>query len=213
VKTPYRKEIRQCGHPITGRGGFTLVETIIAMAIGIVLLGSLYGILSFQNRMFHVQEENTDMIHNARLAMDLLFREIRMAGYHFNPSLTAAAGIIAADAQTIVFTQDLNGDGDTTDAGESITFALQTEGGIQKLMRTSGGASSPIAVYVDTLAFRYWDDAGNELASPVVSPDQIRKIKITLTTRSVHPDPGYPQNGGYRLYALTSQVFPRNTGQ
>jgi hypothetical protein len=80
-------------------------------------------------------------------------------------------------------------------------------------MRTSGGTSSPIAVYIDALAFRYWNDAGNELASPVVSPDQIRKIKITLTTRSVHPDPGYPQNGGYRLYALTSQVFPRNTGQ
>ncbi len=213
MKTPYRKETPPRGVPLTGRGGFTLVETVIAMAIGIVLLGSLYGILSFQNRSFHLQEENADMVHNARSAMDLLFREIRMAGYHFNPLLTAAAGIIAADAQTIVFTQDLNGDGDTADDGESITFALQTEGGIQKLMRTSGGNSSPVAVYVDALAFRYWDAAGNELASPVASPDQIRKIKITLTTRSVHPDPGYPQNGGYRLYALTSQVFPRNSGQ
>ena len=211
MKTRYRKQIPQKGQPTTGSGGFTLVETMIAMALGIVLLGTLYGILSFQDHSFHVQEENTDMIHNARSAMDLLFREIRMAGYHFNPLLKAAAGIIAADAQAIVFTQDLNGDGDTTGAGESITFALQTEGGIQKLMRTSGGASSPIAVYVEALAFRYWNDAGNELASPVASPDQIRKIGITLTTRSIHPDPGYPQNGGYRLYALTSQVFPRNT--
>jgi type IV pilus assembly protein PilW len=172
MKTTSRKQIPRDGQRqrLIGRGGFTLVETVVAMAMNVLLLLTLYNMLGFHSRSFNVQDQVADMVQNARSAMDRLVREVRMAGYQFNPALPAGAGIVTADAHTIVFTQDLNGNGNTSDPGESIAYALQTENGTQKLMRTSNGISEVAAIYVQDLEFRYWNAAGVELTRPVTSP-------------------------------------------
>ena len=61
--------------------GFSLVELLVAMAIGLVVLGSLYGVFTLQNKTFGNQEQIVEMQQNTRAAMDMMSREIRMAGY------------------------------------------------------------------------------------------------------------------------------------
>jgi len=99
----------------TASVGFTILELLIAMAIGLLVLGALYGVFTFQNKTLSNQEQIVELQQNARAAMDMMTREISMAGY--NPahmSGTTMPQISAATANSISFVADLNGNGDTT---------------------------------------------------------------------------------------------------
>jgi type IV pilus assembly protein PilW len=145
------------------------------------------------------------MQKNARVAMDMMTREIRMAGY--DPLQTANAGIVSPMPNSINFTMDLNADGNTTDANENVTYALYTSDGIQKLGRTTnGGTAWPVAEYIQSLTFEYYDKNGAVTATPA----NIRTIKITVAAETALPDPDYTLNNGHRTATLTSHVTPRN---
>ena len=60
-------------------GGFTLVELLIAMAAGLVVLGAAYQGFTVQRKMYGVQEQVTEMLQNARAAVDFMARELRSA--------------------------------------------------------------------------------------------------------------------------------------
>ena len=64
-----------------GAHGFTLVEVLIAMAIGGILLGAVVSTFVLQSKSYDVQEQMTEMVQTARAAMDMISREVRMAGY------------------------------------------------------------------------------------------------------------------------------------
>ena len=61
--------------------GFTLVELLIAMTIGLIILTALSSTFLMQRKIYDVQEQVAEMVQNARAAMDMMTREIRMAGY------------------------------------------------------------------------------------------------------------------------------------
>lgn len=200
--------------------GFTILEVIVAMAIGLVALASAYSVFVAHNRTYKVEERIAEMIQNARAGMDMMTREVRMAGY--DPFIPPAdAGIVSAQANSIEFTMDITSsfgadqaDGDTDDQNEHITYLLYTASGIQKLGRrsTANAVSQPVADHISALSFRYFDAAGLLLGMPVADTSVIRRIEITLTARTALPDPRFAQNGGYRTYTLTSMVTPRNLG-
>src|SRR3990170_4847219 len=84
-------------------GGFSLVELMIAMAVGLVVLGAMYSVFTVQNKTFGNQEEIVAMQQNVRAGMDMVTREIMMAGY--NPTGgTPEPGIVTAGADSITFT-------------------------------------------------------------------------------------------------------------
>lgn len=61
--------------------GMTLVEVMVAMTIGLVLLGGVVTVLSSSQNTYRVNEALARMQENARYAFQLLSRDIRMAGY------------------------------------------------------------------------------------------------------------------------------------
>jgi prepilin-type N-terminal cleavage/methylation domain-containing protein len=61
--------------------GFTLIELMIALAIAGILLVSIYNLYISQSTTYTVQEQVSDMQQNARVAMDIVSRHIRMAGF------------------------------------------------------------------------------------------------------------------------------------
>jgi prepilin-type N-terminal cleavage/methylation domain-containing protein len=61
--------------------GFTLTELLITMAITGVIMGAIVSTFVVQRRSYAVQGQITDMMQNARVAMDMLVREARMTGY------------------------------------------------------------------------------------------------------------------------------------
>ena len=200
------KDNNMSGVPwFSGRtGGFSLVELMIAMAVGLVVLGAMYSVFTVQNKTFGNQEEIVAMQQNVRAGMDMVTREIMMAGY--NPTGgTPEPGIVTAGADSITFTMDITNtggtgspDGLTDGPNEYITYDLYDSDGIQALGRrsTSGANRQPVAENISSLGFTY--GTGNKI------------ITIAITGTTAKPDPDYPLNGGYREYTLTSVVAPRN---
>ena len=61
--------------------GLTLIELLVAMAISAILIAALYRTFIGQHRIYTVQEQVVDMQQNARVAINRMMREIRMAGF------------------------------------------------------------------------------------------------------------------------------------
>ena len=61
--------------------GMTLAELLIAMAMAIIVIGGIYVLLVQTNRASVGQSYAAEMQQNARIAMELMTREILMAGY------------------------------------------------------------------------------------------------------------------------------------
>lgn len=204
--SPGREEMKGRGYRISGwgLGGFSLIELLIAIAISGIVLGAVSSLFIMQNKSYSIQEQVAEMQQNARAAMDIMTREIRMAGY--DPTGLANASIVSATSNSINLTQDTNGDGDTADANENITYSLYTSGGIQKIGRNTGGGNQPVVEHIQALTFAYYDSDGNTTAILA----NIRQIELTITARTANPDPDYTTNDGYRTCTLTSLITPRN---
>jgi type IV pilus assembly protein PilW len=196
-------------------GGFSLIELLVAMAIGLLILGAMYGVFTLHGKAFGIQEQIAEMQETARVAMDIMTREIRMAGY--DPTGSASAGMVTASSNSLTFTLDTTDDGgtgspdgDTGDSNEYVTYSLYTTDGIQKLGRksTASATNQPVAEHVQSLAFEYWDAAG----AATTTPANVRRVKVTIVVRTSKPDPKYTTNGGYRTYTLSSVITPRNLG-
>ncbi len=63
------------------RNGVTLIELLIALVISSILVAGLYRTFLGQQKTANVQEQVIDMQQNARLAIQRMMREIRMAGF------------------------------------------------------------------------------------------------------------------------------------
>ena len=61
--------------------GFTLIELLIAMALALVVIGSLASTFIIQQKTYNAQEQIAEMNQNGRAAIDMMTREIRMTGY------------------------------------------------------------------------------------------------------------------------------------
>ena len=116
--------------------GFTLIEMMIAMAIGTLLLAAVANTFINQRETYALREQVSTMQQNAMGGMDFIARELAMAGY--DPTEGAGAGIVVATATTIQATMDLSNDGDTGDADENVTYVLYDAEG-DGATRTSAG--------------------------------------------------------------------------
>jgi len=61
--------------------GFTLVELLVVLAIVSIVMGGIYSVFIRSNRVYISQEEVVAAQQEARSALDILGREIRMAGF------------------------------------------------------------------------------------------------------------------------------------
>lgn len=186
--------------PVTTRG-FTLIEILIAMAIGAVVVAAVVDTFITQRNAYNLQEEIAEMIQNARIGMDMVSRDVRMAGY--NPA-GGSFEAIPYDTTKLEVHADRNGDGDCDDADETIAYFH--DAATEQIIRQANGTQQPLAEHITDFTFRYLDQAGNDTGNTAA----VYQIEISLTARTAHFDPHYPYNGGYRTYTLTSLITPRN---
>jgi type IV pilus assembly protein PilW len=209
----------------SNRYGFSLIELLVAMAVSSIVMAGICTAYYSQNRSYITQEQVSAMHQNLRSALCFTEREIRMAG--FDPSGISNAGIITGAAGAIRFTLDLNGDGDTNDSNEDITFSLYDYkgDGVNDLGRKDGaGDYQAVAENIDALNFVYLDKDRNVTAE---LPD-VRSVQVTLVARSGRADEGYTdtttytnqqgiqilsaQNDHFRRRRLTAEIKCRNLG-
>ena len=201
-----------------GNDGFTLIELLIAMAVGLIVLGAMYGVFTMHNKTFSNQEQIAEMQQNARAGMDMMTREIRMAGY--DPTGAGFDGI-TYNADQLQIEADINDDGniinddESYDPNEHIVYKYydnDSEYPYQIKRKTGNGNFQPFAENIQDFTFVYLKADGVTEVTTSADNDNIRQIKITIIARTSKPDPDYTPNGGYRTYTLTSVITPRNLG-
>jgi type IV pilus assembly protein PilW len=117
-----------------GAGGFTLVELLMAVAVGLVLLGAIWSAVMAGQRFSVGIERKVTTGQDARIALEIMAAEIRMAS--FNPmfamglwidpaSCSPAAnqgwrGIQEATSTVITIEMDLDPDGQCGNSGNEI---------------------------------------------------------------------------------------------
>lgn len=214
-----------------GSPGFTLVELLIAMAIAGVVMAGIYSVYRSQQSSYVAQAQVTALEQKVRAAMFYMQRDISMAGC--DPTGTANAGILTAASHSIRLTEDLNGNGDSSEYNEDVSYSLYTSKGVQKLGRRSPYkkknhlvSNQPVVEHVDALDFVYLDATRNVLPTPVSDPSRIRSVQITLVVRAGKADPHYsnstvyrnqrgatifgPRKDHFRRRLLTAEVLCRN---
>ncbi len=185
--------------------GFTLIEVVIGLAISLILLGVAASMFNVQRKSYIMQEQVTEMQQNVRAAMDMMVREIRMAGY--DPTESGSVGIGTNTTALLQILADLDGNGTSTDTNEDITYRYYNANDAtypREIRRNTGGVFQPIAENIDGCNFLYYD--GNGIATTTAS--SIRQIQITIIGRTANPDPSF----GYIYGTLTSRVTPINLG-
>jgi type IV pilus assembly protein PilW len=185
----------------TRQGGFGLIELLVAILISGIVLAALYTVFVSQETAFSSQEQVAEMNQNIRAALDLMTREIRLAGYR--TSTGTFNGIQTATATSVGILADLDQNGDTLGTNENITYSYNA--GTLQILRNSG-TSVPVADNIQDLRFVYTLKDGTPTSTPAVLAD-IRKVTISVTARTAYPD---RTTGTYRTITLTTDVTPRN---
>jgi type IV pilus assembly protein PilW len=198
-------------------GGFSLVELLISMLVGLLILFAVHESFTVHNRHFKTQELNVEMVQNARVGLDFIVRELRMAGYNPTGTLnycagtntatnTPCAGITSAAGNSISFAADLNGNGnltaDNTNPDENITYTTYTEGGVMYVGRTCQGTRQPVVMNISALSFNYYDGSNQTTTNLAL----IRKIRVSVTARAALPD----RNNVYSTITLSSDIVPKS---
>ena len=61
--------------------GFTIIELMVALVLSFILVGAIYQTFTSQQKAYTVQDQVAETQQNARMAMNILVRDMRMAGY------------------------------------------------------------------------------------------------------------------------------------
>lgn len=61
--------------------GFTLIEIMIAMLIGVLLIAGVLQVFITSKQSYRMQEELSRLQEGGRFALDFLDRDIRMTGF------------------------------------------------------------------------------------------------------------------------------------
>jgi len=190
--------------------GFTVVEFLISVVVSLIVLAAISVTFMVQNKSFLAQEQVVDAQENARAALQLMIKELLMAGY--DPTGITEAGIVSADLESVRFTMDLNGDGDVSDSGEDITYALDVSE--DQVTRKSGsGSPQPLAENIEALSFTYFDTDDDEITNTPLSAAnllEVRRIGVDITAKtansiSLNFDRGTENK--YIIIANTGQVW------
>lgn len=187
--------------------GFSLPEVMVS-SFFVVLFGLLLhefhrGAL----RSVRTQEEISQAHDSARVVIEVMTHELRLAGYSAaGQSLT---GLSVATPERIEIQCDLDGDGDTDDANEVIDYRY--DGTREAVMRaTGGGTPQPMLDRVPSGGFtlRYLDRDAIELPGDLdaTARQRVRRVEISLAVTYVSPDPALSA----RVLRHTANVELRN---
>lgn len=84
------------------QAGFSLVELMVAVTLGLFLLLSLSQMFLSTGASSRIDENSARMQESGRAGIALISRELRKAGYIVDPSLTAPAAVLPASAPFVV---------------------------------------------------------------------------------------------------------------
>jgi type IV pilus assembly protein PilW len=175
--------------------GFTIVEILVALAIGGIVLAAAYSMYMSQQRSYQITEQVIALQQNLRSAMYFIERDLRMAGY--NPTRAGVyfgfTDLSLTSPDLFRFTYDLALQDGVIGAGETVTYSYQGN----TLRRDTGGGPQIIADDITNASFNFYKQNGDAPANG----SEVRLVEVSLTA-----------GDGEHTRELTAMVRCRNMG-
>jgi type IV pilus assembly protein PilW len=153
-----------------GSRGYTLVELMIAIAIGLFLVGGLLTLVQSMKRASLNQSGLSQLQDNERMSMQLITDVIKSTGYYTNPLVNTAASsfpIVAYPNANYTYAgQALVGTGSYLLGGNTITTRYLTTGTDNIINCTGNTSSVGAATFVNTFSI---DASGNLVCTLIVN--------------------------------------------
>ena len=179
-------------------GGVTLIELMIVLVIAAILVGGIYSLFMSQQRSYSVQDQVTGVQQDARAALNIVARDIRMAGY-----LLSGGGFNVNGAQFAV-TPNNNAGGT-----DSITVAYAAETFISGVNPVTVTAVSGTQVTLSADASSFFNPATVDRYVAFEGVDQVYQISAintTTLTLTVAP-PVFIASVGAKVYRAKSITY------
>jgi type IV pilus assembly protein PilW len=196
--------------------GFSLVELLVVLAVFTFIVGGLFTVLNKGQIRFAFEQDVTEAQQSARNAIDMMGREIRLAGFpktsYYDGALgyntnsnTIAKGFTRSNATDMVFEGDINEDGIV----EVVEYSLSGSTLQRSTVAKPGGgvAATPsfktLAENVRSLGFTYYDAAGSTTAVPA----NVRRVQINLNLSTSRVD---LETRRLRTVSVSTMALARN---
>lgn len=189
---------------LRAQGGFTLIEMLVAMVIGMFTILAAFSLIDATTTGTAKVTGRTDATQRGRQALDTMTRSLRS-----QVCVGGVPPILSADATQITFTADLSGTGDTDQrkltfdpTARTITLGVKTGTGVEGSVptgRSFPGAFTTTTLLADVVAdgatpvFSYFADVAGTGGSqqtalttlPIPAADlrRIARIDITFVAR------------------------------
>jgi prepilin-type N-terminal cleavage/methylation domain-containing protein len=204
--------------------GVTLIELLVALVICAIAVAAIYRLFIVQTRAYTVQDEVVEVQQTLGSAMEILLRDLRMAGYDDDCIVSRTAGMnipnafasFTNDSISINYeyvdathvTHQRHGIQYWRDSGTSRLFRQRTVNGVAE-------AADALLENVDHLRFIYGIDTNEDgmveswpVDASGVGFSKIIAVRVTLTARPSQTNPDVAARVSPRT--LTCAVTFRN---
>ena len=168
--------------------GFTALEALLAAAVMSVVVVAALLFFSTNTGAYRVGQVRAEGHQNARIGLDEMEREIRVAGYDLSGRMELLAtptAVQTAQAGQVAFVAELNGNA----ALDQVTYRLAGDQIVRDFASWNGasfGAATTgvVADGVSSLAFQYFTAADAALVPPLNAAElaTVARITVSVTT-------------------------------
>jgi prepilin-type N-terminal cleavage/methylation domain-containing protein len=208
------------GRLAPGSGGFTLVELIVVMAIFGLVMAALYNIFASSNRLYLAQDEIVDAQQQARTGLEIIGRQVRMAGYISSKNsatgadpITSGAWSTAPGAATAAI-EEAQDPSQTGNGSTVLSFKADLDGDTNtdavRYVYYTNAATNVALRNTITCQITTWNGGWGTPTTEQVFLDNIQAFSLTYQmadgTTSTHPDPATLANIRGVTINLTAQT-------
>jgi len=200
--------------------GVTLIELLVVLVLTGLVMGGIYRLFVAQTRAYTVQDQVVEVQQGIRSSMEILLRDLRMAGYD-NDSLTSKIGIANP-----IFVDPVNGDRTVTvnyeydDTHRHEVMYYLDNGNLRRQLTIwpdvgpSTSTNDVILEHVEGLNFTYGVDTNSDgsldswVSAGAIGINKVMAVRVALTASPDQTNPDVKNWVSPRT--LTSAVTIRN---
>lgn len=204
--------------------GFSLAELLVGMLVAALVVMAAATTFEVQSRVATVQEGISDLHLGGQVSLDLLERDIRMAGYNASKStaLVAETNAVSADPDRAQNTDGVFVRYSSSSRNHYRYYIAKADNSLTR-QNLLTNALETIAPNVEDLQLSYTLNDGSTTTNPA-DPTRIRQVDVSILVKSSKRDPAYTVaapvigNGiarpadGFRRRVFRTSVSPRNFG-
>ena len=184
--------------------GITLIELLVVLVISGIVVAGIYRVFVAQTKAYTVQDQVVEVQQNVRSTMEILLRDLRMAGYdddNVNSPITIANPIVYPVAQdSVLVNYEYYNTTPIPAQYEVHTVHYWLNAGTSQLIRqrTINGVAGPQDIILENVAglnFRYGVDTDedgaidNWIDAGAVGTSKVIAIHVLLNARPDQTNP------------------------